>query len=119
MNNIMFSILFLVLGLFVGIIIMIILNYIKTNMSSKKAESIIDKANKEADKIPLINPSTVKIFKEEVSTEILVLILVIKEEKQILLWNKSSPILRIMREILDMKSINSWIIKKEAFIQIP
>lgn len=51
MNNIMFSILFLVLGLFVGIIIMIILNYIKTNMSSKKAESIIDKANKEADKI--------------------------------------------------------------------
>ena len=30
---------------------MIILNYIRNNMSDKKAESIIDKANKEADKI--------------------------------------------------------------------
>ena len=51
MNDIILSILFVILGLFVGIIIMIILNYIKTNISGKKAESIIDKANKEADKI--------------------------------------------------------------------
>ena len=51
MDNIMLSILFVILGLFVGIIGMIILNYIKINMSGKKAESIIDKANKEADKI--------------------------------------------------------------------
>ncbi len=51
MNDVILSILFIVLGLFVGIIIMIILNYIKNNLSGKKAESIIDKANKEADKI--------------------------------------------------------------------
>ena len=51
MDNIMLSILFVILGLFVGIIGMIVLNYIKINMSGKKAESIIDKANKEADKI--------------------------------------------------------------------
>ncbi len=51
MNDIILSILLIMLGLFVGIIIMIILNYIKNNLSGKKAESIIDKANKEADKI--------------------------------------------------------------------
>ena len=51
MNDVILSILFIILGLFVGIIIMIILNYIKNNLSGKKAESIIDKANKEADKI--------------------------------------------------------------------
>ena len=60
----------------------------------------------------------VKIFKEDVSTEILVFIFVIKEEKQILSWNKSSPILRIKREILDMRSMNNSIIKKEEFIQM-
>ncbi len=51
MNDIILSILLIMLGLFVGIIIMIVLNYIKNNLSGKKAESIIDKANKEADKI--------------------------------------------------------------------
>ena len=51
MNGIILSILFVILGIFVGIITMIILNYIKNNISEKKAESIIDKANKEADKI--------------------------------------------------------------------
>ena len=51
MNDVILSILLIILGLFVGIIIMIVLNYIKNNLSGKKAESIIDKANKEADKI--------------------------------------------------------------------
>ena len=51
MNDVILSILFIVLGLFVGIIVMIVLNYIKNNLSGKKAESIIEKANKEADKI--------------------------------------------------------------------
>jgi len=50
MDFVLFSILF-VFGLFVGIIIMIVLNYVKTNKASKKAELILDKANKEADKI--------------------------------------------------------------------
>ncbi len=51
MNDVILSILFIILGLFVGIIIMIVLNYINNSLSDKKAESIIDKANKEADKI--------------------------------------------------------------------
>lgn len=51
MNNITLSILFGILGLFVGIIIMIVLNYLKATMASKKAEAILDKAHKEADKI--------------------------------------------------------------------
>lgn len=51
MNNIMLSILFGVVGLFVGIILMIILNYIKTSAATKKAEAILEKARKEADKI--------------------------------------------------------------------
>ena len=51
MNDIILSILLVMIGLFVGIIIMIVLNYVKNNLSGKKAESIIDKANKEADKI--------------------------------------------------------------------
>ena len=50
MNFVILSILF-VLGLFVGIITMIILNYIKITSASKKSEAILEKANKEADKI--------------------------------------------------------------------
>jgi len=51
MENIVLFILFGILGLFVGIIIMIVLNSIKTSVASKKAEAILEKANKEADKI--------------------------------------------------------------------
>lgn len=47
-------------------------------------EYVNTRFNKEKDKIPLINPSMVNIFKEDVSTEIFVLILVIKEEKHML-----------------------------------
>ena len=51
MENIILFILFGILGLFVGIIIMIILNYVKASRASKKAEAILEKAQKEADKI--------------------------------------------------------------------
>ena len=51
MNSIILSILFGILGLFVGIILMIILSYIKTNRATKKAEEILEKAHKEADKV--------------------------------------------------------------------
>ncbi|MBO5096131.1 MAG: ribonuclease Y [Bacilli bacterium] len=51
MDNILFSILFGILGLFVGIMVMILLNYFKTSLASKKAEMILEKANKEAEKI--------------------------------------------------------------------
>ncbi|MBE6149125.1 MAG: ribonuclease Y [Firmicutes bacterium] len=51
MDGILFSILFGILGLFVGITLMILLNYFKTSLATKKAEMILEKANKEAEKI--------------------------------------------------------------------
>jgi biopolymer transport protein ExbB/TolQ len=51
MDNVMLSILLVLIGLFVGIILMFIFNYIKNLNLSKKAENIIEKAKKEADKI--------------------------------------------------------------------
>ena len=51
MNNIVFSILLILIGLFVGIILMIILNSIKLMNASKKVQSLIDNAKKEADKL--------------------------------------------------------------------
>lgn len=51
MNNISFSILLGLVGLFIGILIMLIINYIKGEMASKKAEELLEKAKKEADKI--------------------------------------------------------------------
>lgn len=51
MDNILFSILFGILGLFVGVMLMILLNYFKTNLAAKKVEVILEKANKEAEKI--------------------------------------------------------------------
>ena len=51
MNDIAFSILLVLIGIIVGVIIIIIFNYIKGNVASKKAELIIEKAKKEAEKI--------------------------------------------------------------------
>ena len=51
MNNIIFSILLILIGLFVGIIFMIILNSIKLMNASKKVQSLLDNAKKEADKL--------------------------------------------------------------------
>ena len=51
MDNILFSILLVLIGIFVGIITLFIINYIKGISASKKAEKLIEKAKKEADKI--------------------------------------------------------------------
>ena len=51
MSDTVFSILLFVLGLVVGVIALIIINKIKNKAKEKNAESIIDKAKKEADKI--------------------------------------------------------------------
>lgn len=51
MNDVAFSILLVLSGLFVGIILMFIFNYIKSLRLSQKADNIIEKAKKEADKI--------------------------------------------------------------------
>ena len=51
MDNISFSILLCLIGLFIGIMTVLIINYIKGEMASKKAELLLEKARKEADKI--------------------------------------------------------------------
>ena len=51
MNETLFSILAFVLGLIIGIIAIIIINNIKNKKREKTADSIIEKAKKEADKI--------------------------------------------------------------------
>ena len=51
MNSLIISILLVLIGLFAGIITMFIINYIKGNEASKKAEKILEKGKKEADKI--------------------------------------------------------------------
>ena len=49
--NIIFSILLILIGIFLGIITLVIINYIKGNSASKKAEKLLEKAKKEAEKI--------------------------------------------------------------------
>ena len=51
MNNIGFSILLFVLGLIIGFAMIWLVNYLKKKNDDKTAESIIDKAKKDADKI--------------------------------------------------------------------
>ena len=51
MNNTLFSILAFVLGLIIGIIVILIVNNLKNKQREKTADSIIEKAKKEADKI--------------------------------------------------------------------
>ena len=51
MNQIILSILLVLVGLFVGIILMFIINYVKGNNASKKVDTILEKARKDADKI--------------------------------------------------------------------
>lgn len=51
MGDLLVTILLILVGLFVGIIISFIFHYLRGSLASKNAESIIEKANKEADKI--------------------------------------------------------------------
>jgi len=51
MNDMSFSILLVLIGLFVGVTLTFIINYIRGNLLSKKAELMLEKAKKEADKI--------------------------------------------------------------------
>ena len=51
MNKTLFSILMFVLGLIIGVIILSIINYLKNKNKTKKADTIIATAKKEADKI--------------------------------------------------------------------
>ena len=51
MNDTVFSILLVLVGIFVGIIIFIIINYIRGIRVNQKADNMLEKARKEADKI--------------------------------------------------------------------
>ncbi len=51
MNNLLFSILMFILGFIIGIVIFFIVLHFKHKADEKKAESVIDTAKKEADKI--------------------------------------------------------------------
>ena len=51
MNDTVFSILAFVLGLIIGIILIFVINYFRNKRKEKTADSIIEKAKKEADKI--------------------------------------------------------------------
>ncbi|MBQ9181366.1 MAG: ribonuclease Y [Bacilli bacterium] len=47
----LFSILLVLIGLFIGIILMFIANYIRGNSASKKVDSLLEKAKKDAEKL--------------------------------------------------------------------
>ena len=51
MGNTMFSILLFILGLIIGFVVVYVVNFLKKKSDDKKADSIIDKAKKDADKI--------------------------------------------------------------------
>ncbi len=51
MNDILFSILLVLIGLFVGVIAVLIINYIRGNSVSKKIETLLEKAKKDAEKL--------------------------------------------------------------------
>ena len=51
MNETVFSILLVLVGIFLGIIIFIIINYIRGIRVNQKADNMLEKAKKEADKI--------------------------------------------------------------------
>lgn len=51
MNDTTFSILLFILGLIVGVILLLVINYFKNKQREKKADSILEKAKKDADKI--------------------------------------------------------------------
>ena len=71
MNDMIFSILLILIGLFVGSAITFLINYLKKNLASKKAETIIKDAKNEAEKIKsdYILESKVETYKLKVETE--------------------------------------------------
>jgi len=51
MNKLIFSILLVIIGLVIGAVVSFIINYLKGNIASKKAESMIKEAKKEIEKL--------------------------------------------------------------------
>ena len=89
----------------------LIITYLKEYVKTRFNKDIVSEA--------LIIPSNEKISKEEEVIEISLFISKISSEKQMFLWNKSSPIPLIARDILDKKFKASPTKKYEKLIQIP
>jgi len=121
MDNILFSILLVLIGLFVGIILVIIVNYIRGNRTSKKIEKMLEKANKEADKIKrdriLEAKEEVYKLKNEVDKEVKEKKNELKESEERLLNRESSMDRRDemlqKRELLLEEKENNIIIKQK------
>lgn len=74
MDNILISILLVILGIIIGIVSVFIINYIKKNNTSKKISDILDKAQKEAEKLKkdylAEGKEEIRVLKEENEKEI-------------------------------------------------
>ena len=51
MDHVIFSILLVLIGIFLGMIVIFVFNYIRGSQASKKIETMIEKAKKEAEKL--------------------------------------------------------------------
>lgn len=124
MNQLLLSILLVLVGLFVGMIISFIFNYLKGSLAEKKAEQILEKANKEADKIKRSSMLEAKEeaykLKKETDNEIKEKKSEIKEAEERLLTRESNIDRRDMtlqnrEQLLDEKEL--LIGKKQKEIQ--
>ncbi len=69
-NQTIFSILLVLTGLFVGIFVMMVLNSLKVLKATKKADELLDNANKEADRIKNENIKQAKEENERLKAEL-------------------------------------------------
>ncbi len=69
-NHTIFSILLVLTGLFVGIFVMMVLNSLKVLKATKKADELLDNANKEADRIKNENIKQAKEENERLKAEL-------------------------------------------------
>lgn len=124
MNQLLLSILLVLVGLFVGMIISFIFNYLRGSLAEKKGEQILEKANKEADKIKRNSMLEAKEeaykLKKETDNEIKEKKSEIKEAEERLLTRESNIDRRDMtlqnrEQLLDEKELS--ITKKQKEIQ--
>lgn len=74
MNDILISILLVILGIIVGIVSVFIINYIRKNNTSKSITEMLDKAQKDAEKVKkdylMEGKEEIRVLKEETEKEI-------------------------------------------------
>ena len=124
MNNIAFSILLVLIGIFIGIICIIIFNYLRGSNTSKKIDSMLEKAKKDADKIKrdylLEAKEEAHRIKQETETQVKEKKIEIKESEERLLTREASidrrdQTLQNREQMLEEKENN--LINKQKDIQ--